>query len=44
MRSVFVVARTLAMVLVTHSRAAAARADRTLLLSADGLIDHVDQD
>ena len=33
-----------AMVLVTHSRAAAARADRTLLLSADGLIDHVDQD
>ena len=31
-----------AMVLVTHSKTAAARADRTLLLTADGLVDHVD--
>jgi putative ABC transport system ATP-binding protein len=33
-----------AMVLVTHSKTAAARADRTLLLTADGLIDHADPD
>ena len=33
-----------AMVLVTHSRAAAARADRVLLLSADGLVAHADPD
>ena len=33
-----------AMVLVTHSKAAAARADRVLLLCADGLLDHADQD
>jgi len=33
-----------AMVLVTHSKAAAARADRVLLLSADGLSDHADTD
>ncbi|MBP9149570.1 MAG: ABC transporter ATP-binding protein [Rhodoferax sp.] len=33
-----------AMVLVTHSRAAAARADRVLLLSADGLMAHADPD
>jgi putative ABC transport system ATP-binding protein len=33
-----------AMVLVTHSRAAAARADRVLLLSADGLTAHADPD
>jgi putative ABC transport system ATP-binding protein len=32
------------MVLVTHSRAAAARADRVLLLTADGLSDHADTD
>ncbi len=31
-----------AMVLVTHSKAAAARADRVLLLTADGLSDHAD--
>lgn len=31
-----------AMVLVTHSQAAAARADRTLLLTPDGLLDHAD--
>jgi len=31
-----------AMVLVTHSQAAAARADRTLLLTADGLVAHAD--
>ncbi|HAS50396.1 MAG TPA: ABC transporter ATP-binding protein [Gammaproteobacteria bacterium] len=33
-----------ALVLVTHSRAAAARADRILLLSADGLTDHAGTD
>ncbi|MFZ4626285.1 MAG: ABC transporter ATP-binding protein [Rhodoferax sp.] len=33
-----------AMVLVTHSKTAAARADRVLLLTADGLIDHADPD
>ena len=33
-----------AMVLVTHSRTAAARADRVLLLSADGLSLHADTD
>jgi len=33
-----------AMVLVTHSKAAAARADRVLLLTTDGLINHADQD
>jgi len=31
-----------AMVLVTHSQTAAARADRTLLLTSDGLLDHAD--
>jgi putative ABC transport system ATP-binding protein len=31
-----------AMVLVTHSKAAASRADRVLLLTADGLSDHAD--
>jgi len=33
-----------AMVLVTHSAAAAARADRTLLLTADGLVNHAHAD
>jgi len=33
-----------AMVLVTHSAAAAARADRTLLLTADGLVTHAHPD
>jgi len=33
-----------AMVLVTHSAAAAARADRTLLLTTDGLVDHAHAD
>ena len=33
-----------AMVLVTHSKAAAARADRVLLLTAEGLTGHADQD
>ncbi|MBP9904360.1 MAG: ABC transporter ATP-binding protein [Rhodoferax sp.] len=33
-----------AMVLVTHSRTAAARADRVLLLGANGLVDHADPD
>lgn len=33
-----------AMVLVTHSKAAAARADRVLRLTTDGLSDHADQD
>ncbi|HOE40080.1 MAG TPA: ABC transporter ATP-binding protein [Rhodoferax sp.] len=32
-----------AMVLVTHSKAAAARADRVLLLTAEGLTGHADQ-
>ena len=32
------------MVLVTHSKTAAARADRVLLLSADGLSEHADTD
>jgi putative ABC transport system ATP-binding protein len=33
-----------AMVLVTHSKTAAARADRVLLLGANGLVDHADPD
>ena len=37
-------AHSAAMVLVTHSKAAAARADRVLLLTADGLTDHADTD